>query len=128
MNAASLEWVAKAEADWSTAQREARARQNPNFDAVCFHCQQCAEKYLKAILVNAGVAHPRIHDLERLLDLVEPLAPLLAPFRPTLGDLSDYAVEYRYPGESANREEAKKSIRDTRDVRKAIRAHLLLPV
>jgi HEPN domain-containing protein len=40
--------VTKAEGDFLTAGRELRARKSPNYDAVCFHAQQCAEKYLKA--------------------------------------------------------------------------------
>jgi HEPN domain-containing protein len=31
-------------------QPELRARRAPNYDAACFHAQQCAEKYLKALL------------------------------------------------------------------------------
>src|SRR2546421_5742031 len=38
------------EGDFATAQRELGAIQDPNYDAVCFHAQQCAEKYLKAFL------------------------------------------------------------------------------
>ena len=40
MKPITLEWVAKAEGDWNTAQREYRARQRPNYDAACFHAQQ----------------------------------------------------------------------------------------
>lgn len=47
MQAATSEWLEKAEGDYITSQREYRARKNPNFDAACFHAQQCAEKYLK---------------------------------------------------------------------------------
>jgi len=43
------EWVRKAEGDWQVANHEA-AEASPVNDAVCFHCQQCAEKYLKALL------------------------------------------------------------------------------
>ena len=50
MKPLTSEWVEKAEADRSTARRELRVRKAPNFDAVCFHSQQCAEKYLKAVL------------------------------------------------------------------------------
>jgi hypothetical protein len=39
------EWVAKAEGDFNPDQREFRARTNPNYDAVCFHAQQCALNY-----------------------------------------------------------------------------------
>ena len=45
MNSQVTEWVLKAEGDFLTAGRELRARKSPNYDAVCFHAQQCAEKY-----------------------------------------------------------------------------------
>jgi HEPN domain-containing protein len=50
MNPLTIEWVEKAEADLLTSRREYRARKSPNYDAVCFHAQQAAEKYLKAVL------------------------------------------------------------------------------
>jgi HEPN domain-containing protein len=50
MNPLTLEWVDKAEGDYATALRELRARKQPNYDAACFHAQQCVEKYLKAYL------------------------------------------------------------------------------
>lgn len=47
MNEVVGEWVAKAEGDFATAWRELAATESPNYDAVCFHAQQCAEKYFK---------------------------------------------------------------------------------
>ena len=47
---ATQEWIEKAEGDYRTALRERRVRRRPNHDAVCFHAQQCIEKYLKALL------------------------------------------------------------------------------
>ena len=55
MNATVKEWIAKAEADFSTATRELQAAESPNFDAVCFHAQQCAEKLMKALLIHLSV-------------------------------------------------------------------------
>jgi HEPN domain-containing protein len=43
MTPLTQEWVDKAEGDFITATRELRARKSPNFDAACFHAQQCAE-------------------------------------------------------------------------------------
>jgi HEPN domain-containing protein len=56
------EWITKAEGDFATAQRELKAIDHPNYDAVCFHAQQCAEKYLKAFLQEANIAFPKTHD------------------------------------------------------------------
>ena len=50
MNELVKEWVNKAEGDYHSALRDYRARKFPNYDAAGFHAQQCAEKYLKAIL------------------------------------------------------------------------------
>lgn len=60
------EWMAKAEGDFFTASRELAATERPNYDAVCYHSQQCAEKYLKALLIARRVTPPKIHDLAQL--------------------------------------------------------------
>lgn len=72
MNPLTLEWVQKAEGDYVAAWREYRARKAPNYDAACFHAQQCVEKYLKAVLQEAGVYFTKTHDLEALLNLCLP--------------------------------------------------------
>ena len=104
MKAGTREWVDKAEADFATAGRELRARRQPNYDAACFHAQQCVEKYLKAKLVEVKIRFTKTHDLVRLLDLILPREPLWELFRPLLIELSRFAVAFRYPGESATRE------------------------
>jgi HEPN domain-containing protein len=101
------EWVEKAEGDFGVMQRELRGRKSPCFDAVCFHAQQCAEKYLKARLARAGVPFAKIHSLTTLLDQILPMEPLWESHRADLAHLSAYAVAYRYPGELADRSEAK---------------------
>src|SRR5438309_443570 len=78
MKPLTREWVKKAEGDFSTAQREIRARKSPNHDSACFHAQQCVEKYFKARLQEAGMGFPHTHDLEALLAIVLPIEPLWA--------------------------------------------------
>jgi HEPN domain-containing protein len=97
------EWVAKADGDFHVMQRESRVRHLPNFDAICFHAQQCAEKYLKARLCAADARIPKIHDLTELLELVASLEPNWERFRNDLSDLTDFAVTFRYPQVSADR-------------------------
>lgn len=83
MNPLTSEWVEKAEADFISAQREFRARKNPNYDAACFFSQQCIEKYIKARLQEAEIEVGKIHDLVELLKLVSPVEVLWDLYRPT---------------------------------------------
>jgi HEPN domain-containing protein len=55
-------WVRKAEDDLVGAKSLARAKPSLN-DLICFHCQQSAEKYLKALLQESGAVPPRTHNL-----------------------------------------------------------------
>jgi len=97
MNPVTQEWVAKVEADFHVAMRESRARRHRSFDAVCFHAQQCAEKYLKARLQEAGIAFPRTHSLPMLLNLTCTVEPLWSALQPPAGRLSAYAVASAIP-------------------------------
>ena len=127
MKPVTREWIEKAEADFLSAGREYRARKQPNFDAACFFAQQCIEKYLKARLVHAGKTVPKTHDLSALLDLLLALEPLWEAFRPQFEILTSYAVVFRYPGESATRDMAKRAVSDAKQLRKSIRQAFGLP-
>lgn len=111
----TLEWITKAEADYATAQRELDVTDRPNYDGVCFHAQQCAEKYLKAFLQKSNIVFPRTHDLADLLALVLSIEPSWTSMQADLNTLSAFAVEYRYPGESSDLEEAKRGGRKVRE-------------
>jgi len=124
MKPITAEWVAKAEGDFATMERESRARKNPNYEGVCFHAQQCAEKYLKARLCEAGVHFTKIHDLVALLNQALAVEPRWESFREHLAFLSDFAVSFRYPGESADRESALDARRRCRLFRRAARQAL----
>lgn len=124
MTPLTQEWVDKAEGDFATAQRETRARKQPNHDAACFHCQQCAEKYLKARLQEANVRFPLNHNLTGLLDLLLPVEPAFSTLRPALQALALYAVQYRYPGTQADRAEARAALAFCRSVRHVVRDSL----
>jgi HEPN domain-containing protein len=111
------EWIAKAEGDFTVASREMRARKSPNYDAVCFHCQQCAEKLMKGLLIQLGVTPPKTHMLLVLDELLRPLCPEWRWPADQLRFLSGAAVFLRYPGESAGRDEAKEALGITKRVR-----------
>jgi HEPN domain-containing protein len=121
MKPLTAEWAGKAEADVAVMEREGRVRKNPAYDSVCFHAQQCAEKYLKAILSDQTLEAGRTHDLVALLERVLPMHPLWEAYRVDLAYLSDFAVAYRYPGESATKQQARDAIQRCRRFRIAAR-------
>ena len=124
MRVLTQEWVDKAEGDFHTASREARVRKAPNYDAVCFHCQQCAEKYLKAYLQEQGQRFPPVHHLIELLELCLPYDGTFELQRDLLKVLTKYAVEFHYPGELAAKEEALTAVKAMRAVRVFVRQKL----
>lgn len=65
--------------------------------AVCFHCQQVVEKYLKAFLIANGVEIRKTHNIEFLLAECEEFDPEFGTIDPK--DLNDFSVDVRYPGD-----------------------------
>lgn len=123
MKQETQDWVTKAEGDRRVAGREMQAA-DPVYDVICFLAQQCAEKYLKAWLVEQGIAFAKIHDLVVLLNLTGAGLPPLQGERTPLARLSTFAVAARYPGIAATEQEADESIKTAERVRAIIRAAL----
>lgn len=111
-----LEWARYAEQDWQLAASLVR-RKRPPLMAICFHAQQSAEKYLKALLLSKTSSFPKTHDLLMLNSLCEQ-AGILTGFSPRhLTLLSDHAVASRYPGEEPTLDEAHEALAIARTVR-----------
>jgi HEPN domain-containing protein len=126
MNALVAEWIGKAEGDYFTALREYRVRKHPNYDAVCFHAQQAAEKYLKAYLLERGISFPKTHSLVELLELCLTVDSSFEFYRDVLVSLERYAVQYRYPGPAADKDEARLAINSLKVIRLHLRNRLQL--
>jgi len=75
-------------------------------------------------LVEADFPFLRMHDLVILLEQLLPLYPLWEVYRGDLAYLSEFAVSFRYPGESADRESALDARRRCRVFRRAARSAL----
>jgi len=127
MNPLTEEWVTKAENDRATAEREFRVSAGANFDAVCFHSQQCVEKYFKALLHEARIPFPKTHNLSTLLDLLLQTRPSWQRLRVVCKELASFAVGYRYPGLMANKKVARKALKDSMRIRQLCRRSLGLP-
>ncbi len=119
--AVAREWMAKADSDLRSAAYLLRIKNCPT-DTVCFHAQQCVEKYLKALLIVQGTGFRKIHDLGELVAL------LPARHRSLLDDkeqdeLTEYATVTRYPGdyEPISLAEARQAVKIARRVRREAR-------
>lgn len=110
MKRTTREWVRKAEADYAAARRISRGKP-PLHDVVCFLFQQCAAKYLKALLEEHGLSVPKTHDLGGLLRLLLPHHPMLRSVRRGADFLTQFAVDIRYPGENASKRQATAALR-----------------
>ncbi len=127
MTPLTQEWLEKAEADFATAHWVAQAPK-ALADSVCFHAHASVEKHLKARLQEAGIAFPKTHDLELLLNLVLPVESGWLAMRTDLKLLNRFAVEYRYPGIQATQADAVTALEKCTEIRKRIRSAFGLPV
>ena len=119
----ALEWVEYAEEDLVLA-KSALKRRKPLTIGSCFHSQQGAEKYFKAMLISQDAEFPKTHDL-LILDALCAEAGILTGFtKETLGRLSGYAVRTRYPGNQPTPEEAKEALEIAMTIRKFARTFL----
>jgi HEPN domain-containing protein len=124
MRRATREWIRKAEADHRVALGLDSGIVQAVSDQVCFHCQQSAEKYLKAILEELAQPIPKTHDLLFLFGLVQSHFPLVTGLRRGLATLTRYGVVTRYPGFSASRRQAAAAMRWSERVRRVCRTVL----
>lgn len=120
MNATVKEWVEKAEEDFHIMERESRVRKNPSYNGVCFHAQQCIEKFMKAWLIKKKLLPPKSHDLLILNELLMENGLLLKCNRGELRELSIGAVIFRYPGENADKEMAQAAKKLCKRLRKEL--------
>ncbi len=119
------QWVTKAENDLRTAEHTIKLRKNCPLDTICFHAQQCVEKYLKALLTLHGVPFPKSHDLSELVSLL-PKHLMINVKRAELSALNRYSVEARYPGdfEDLTRKDAREAIAIARKIQIEIQRYL----
>jgi HEPN domain-containing protein len=89
-------WVRKAEED-RRALLQLRSHRPAVHAVICFHCQQMAEKYLKALVHERGLVVPRTHDCEVLVHLLAPTDPTLRRLLRASKGLTRFAVGPRYP-------------------------------
>src|SRR3972149_1600042 len=86
------QWIKIAERDLLTAKQGLETNEVVT-DTVCFHCQQAAEKYLKAFLVQKQIEFSKTHNIMSLLNLCSSVDKSFKENLPEADNLTDYAVE-----------------------------------
>jgi HEPN domain-containing protein len=116
-------WITYAEENFNAA-KTLLSLKKPLLTAVCFHSQQCAEKYLKTLLLWKDVDFPTTHDLPTLNTLCNQ-HDILTGFDPQLlADLTKHAAQARYPRTHPTLEEAKETLVIAKTVRRSARSFL----
>jgi len=117
------QWIEKAESDYQVFQFLLKNDESFPYDAISFHAQQCAEKYLKARLVHLSINFPKTHDIGEIVKLFPPGSNIPLSIAEQ-EKLTDYAWMGRYPGdqESVTRLQAEEAASFAGKVRTAIRA------
>ena len=128
MKPITVEWIARAEEDFTAANMFARARKYELSDSACFHARQCTERYLKAKLHEAGWNTGRMNDLPGLLKQALQFEPTWESLSADLTTLNEFSEDYLYPGLSATKSQAQDALKRCRNVRKIIRQSFGLPV
>ncbi len=103
------------------------ATQEPATDTVCFHSQQCVEKYLKAYLVLHQKYFKKTHNIAKLIELCKEIDKDFEElYRFGASNLIDYAVEIRYGEEFyfPSKEEAEETIKIAEKVKEFIKKKL----
>jgi HEPN domain-containing protein len=97
MNNGTREWIEYAERDYEASTVLADSN-NPPFEIIAYHCQQAAEKYLKAVLIEYDQPIPFIHDLGKLNSECRKILHSLSDIQNICERLTPFGTVTRYPG------------------------------
>ena len=92
-----MEWVNAAERDRDAVIVLLESARQP-YEIIAFHCQQCAEKYLKALLILHDRKPPYVHDLLKLNQEGQDMCVGLADVEDPCERLTPFGTVTRYPG------------------------------
>ncbi|MGH2533172.1 MAG: HEPN domain-containing protein [Thermomicrobiales bacterium] len=124
---ATLNWLRRADEDARATIILFEGTDEPILNLVCYHAQQCAEKYLKAFLQEREIEFPRTHQLLELAERAAPFVPNLAELKKDLADLTR-CIDARYPDIEVDQAQAERAMRTMATVRSSVGAALGLPV
>jgi len=120
----SAKWIEFAENDYE-AVKLLIVSPKPLLEIICFHCQQCVEKYLKAFIVKHHGEIKKTHNLEELCKVCTVIDGGFIAISDLCIDLTDFAVEIRYPYPfEIDVDDMKKAVKDMETIRDFIRVKL----
>ena len=114
------EWVNYSEKDYIAAQFLMTAA-NPPIEIICYHCQQSAEKLLKAFLIKNDIIPSRTHDLNLLVNECVKIENTISILKKECNRLNDFGVNTRYPNNmDLELEDAKIALKDAEKIKEFI--------
>lgn len=95
------EWLAISETDLGVARYLYENYHPKPIEIICYHCQQSAEKAIKAIIIANGApgGMPKLHDLSFLLNQIKNMMDIDDKLYEYADTLTPYGVSVRYPNE-----------------------------
>jgi HEPN domain-containing protein len=113
-------WVCKADRDIEAVRRLLESGNGCPYDVACYHCEQAAERYIKALLTSCGIQSPRTHDIGHLHELLPPACQLPIP-NADLEFLSAYGIDSWW---DPDRDQTLRAFAIARSLREKIRGRL----
>ena len=120
-----IEWLVFADEDYATA-KDLLKNDNIYARSICFHCQQAAEKYLKAFIIKNDLPTIKTHNLAVLVGQIKEVDKSVVEIETLAVVLSEYAVTVRYPDdfEKISDDEAISAFEKATEIKKFIELKL----
>ena len=120
------EWLNFAKEDLDTAKTLLNSEYLFN-RSICYHCQQSAEKDLKAYIIYLDLPLNKTHNLIKLVDQISELDKEITHLQKVVEVLTDYIVTARYPDDSEliTDEESKLAFNESEKINNYIKTKII---
>ena len=120
MHEETRKWIVKADKDLGTASFALDSVDGPLPVTTALHCQQSAEKYLKAFLQENGIAFSAEQHLITLFELCLAVDKSFETLGADINQLEGYSIASRYPKTNDSLEFRKEALATTKRVKEFI--------
>jgi HEPN domain-containing protein len=125
MHEETRNWISKANKDLMTAGLALHSIDGPLPVTTTLHCQQSAEKYLKAFLQEHDIHFSSQHHLLSLLESCISLDPSFEILRVQINQLDGYSIASRYPKAENSMQFRNEALNTAKQVKEFILANLI---